>query len=169
MSLRKTLLIICLIISVLCLAAGYTLAGQWIGAILATLMAPAWLLARKYPQSWLLFVCLLVSVGLAAAGILVGASPLLMIFGSGISLAVWDLVSLDVALGSDSSREQTRHFENKHLQALVLAVGFGLVVTLLGRLVSLQIPFIVLIVLIAFTLLALDRVWGYIKKQGNWR
>ena len=158
MPLRKTLLIICLIISVLCLAAGYALTGKWLGAALAILTGPAWLLARKYQESWLLFICLLISVGL------IGAIPLLMIFGSGIALAVWDLVFLDIGLGSDSSGEQTCRYENKHLQVLAMALGFGLVVTSLGRFINLQIPFIVMILLIAFTMFALDRVWTYIKK-----
>src|SRR5690242_12926307 len=61
MPLRKTLFIICLILSVLCLAAGYGIAGHWFGAMLAILTGPAWLLVRKYPRPQLPLVSLLIT------------------------------------------------------------------------------------------------------------
>jgi hypothetical protein len=166
-SIRKTFFVVCLILSVLCLAAGYGSAGQWMGAIVAILMGPAWYLARKYPDSPLPFLCLSGSVGLAIVGKLIGSSSLWMIFGSAAALAVWDLLFLDSALEKYSSMERTRQYENKHLQALMLALGSALLATVFGRWVNIQIPFIVLILFLAFLLFALDRVWGYIKKTGR--
>ena len=125
----------------LCLTAGYGIAGQWIGAAIAIITGLAWLLARKYPASGLPFICLVVSVCLAVVGQLSGSPPLLMICGSGFALAVWDLIFLDDALGSNSSEEQTRQYESKHLQSLALALGFGLLIAFLGRLLNLQDPF----------------------------
>ena len=49
MALRKIFFVICLVVSMLCLAAGYGIAGQWIGAVIAIITGLAWLLARKYP------------------------------------------------------------------------------------------------------------------------
>ena len=167
MSLRKTFFIICLILSVLCLAAGYGIAGQWLGAMLAVLIGPAWWLARNYPGSHLPLVCLLGSVGLAVAGTLIGSPPFLMVIASALALAVWDLLVLDSALGNTSSVEQTRRYENKHLQSLTLALGSGLLAALLGRFLNIQMPFILLMLLITFILFALDRVWGYIKNTGK--
>ena len=43
MSLR-TVFVICLILSGLCLAAGYGIAGHWVGVMLSILIVPAWLL-----------------------------------------------------------------------------------------------------------------------------
>ena len=68
MALRKTFFVVCLVISVLCLAAGYGIAGQWIGAVMAIITGLAWLLARKYPASGLPLICLLASVCLAVVG-----------------------------------------------------------------------------------------------------
>lgn len=135
--------------------------------MIAILIGPAWLLARKYPASRLPLVCLLASVGLAVGGRLLGSPPLWMTFGSAIALAVWDILLLDSALGKNSPAEQTRHYESKHLQSLALALSFSLLATLSGRLLNIQIPFIILILFIAFILFALDRVWGYIKKTGK--
>lgn len=166
MTLRKTSFTVCLVISVLCLAAGYGIAGHWIGAVMAIITGFAWLLARKYPASGLPLICLLASVCMAVVGQRNGSSPLLMICGSGIALAVWDLLLLDVALGNNSSGEQTRYYENKHLQSLVLALGFGFFVAFLGRLLTLQIPFVLLVLFVALAVFSLDRAWGHIKK---WR
>src|SRR5512137_545640 len=99
MTLRRISFIICLITSVLCLAAGYGIARQWIGVIAAITTVPAWLLARRRPGAWLPLPCLLVSVCLAIAGRLTGAPSLLMICGSGFYLATWDLQVLDHELG----------------------------------------------------------------------
>ena len=165
MSLRKALFVICVIISVLSLAGGYGTAGYWIGAAIAILMGPAWWFAQKYPASALSTVCLFIPVGLAVVGSLIGCSPLLMIFGSAAALAAWDLVLLDSAVGNTSSVEQTRHYENKHLQSLLMALGFALFAIVMGRFVNIQLPFVVLLLSLAFTLFALDRVWGYIKKR----
>jgi hypothetical protein len=167
MSPRKPLFTISLIILILCLAAGYGIAGKWLGALLAILIGPAWLLSRKNTEPWLPFLCLLASVGLAVAGRLSGAPYVLMIFCSALSLAVWDLMCLDTALGGSALGAQTRRYENKHFQSLALALGFGLIVALLGHLITLRLPLIVLMLLIAFTLFGLDRVWGSIKRTGQ--
>jgi hypothetical protein len=164
---RKPFFVISLISLVLCLAAGYGIAGKWIGVLGAILMGTAWLFARKNTDPWLPFICLLASVGLAVAGRLLGAPYLLMILGAALALAVWDLKYLDAALGKNSFGAQTRRYENKHIQSLVLALGFALFVVLLGRFINIRIPFIVLMLLIAFVLFALDRVWGYIKRTGQ--
>ena len=166
MTLRKSFFVICLVVSMLCLAVGYGIAGQWIGAVIAIISGLAWLLARKYPFSWLPFICLLMSVGLAVAGRLTGSPPLLMICGSGVALAVWDLLLLDGDLGINSSGRPTRQYENKHLQSLALVLGFGLLVTFLGRLLNPQIPFVLLLLFVALVIFGLDRVVGYIKKRS---
>ena len=162
---RKILFFICMILSVFCLAAGYSIAGQWIGALAAILMVPAWLFVRKHPDTWLPSICLFTSVGLAAVGRLTGSPPGLMICSSGVALAVWDLLFLDDAMGGKSSGEQTRQFESKHLQSLALALGSGLIVTFLGRLLNLQIPFVVIVLLVALLVFGFERIWGAINKQ----
>jgi hypothetical protein len=163
---RKIFFIICLVVSMLCLVAGYGIAGQWIGAVIAVITGLAWLPARKYPTSGLPLICLLASVCLAVVGQLSGASSLLMICGSGFALAVWDLASLDNALGRDSFGEQTRRYENKHLQALALALGSGLIVAFVGHLINFRIPFMLMVFFVALVIFGLERIWGAIKKRS---
>ena len=167
MSLRKTLFVIGLSLFVLCLAVGYGIARHWIGVMIVNLLGPAWWFARKYPGSQLSLVCLLVSVGLAVVGRLLGAPPVFMIFGAAAALAVWDILLLDSALENHSWSEQTRAYENKHFQSLTLALGSGLFVALLGHLTKIELPFVLLMFFIIFILFALDRIWFYIRKTGK--
>jgi hypothetical protein len=165
MSLKKVFFVICIGITALFLGVGFGIAGKWILALIAILIAPAWLFARKYAHTWLPFICLLTSVGLAVVGILIGASSLWMFLGSGFSLAVWDLLLFSAALENNPSGEQARLYEIKHIQSLVLALGFGLLLLFLGRLFTLQIPFPLLILFVTSVLFGLDRTLGDIKKQ----
>jgi hypothetical protein len=166
MSHRKTFFILCLAVSMLCLVIGYGIAGGWIGAVTAIVTGLAWLPARKYPDSGLPLICLIVSVCLAVAGQLIGSPPLLMICGAGLALAVWDLLLLDSALRNNSFGEHTKQYESKHLQSLALALGIGLCVASLGRLLNLRIPFVLLMLFIVLILFGLDRVWSYLKKRN---
>jgi len=169
----KTLFFICLAISMGCLAAGYGIAGLWIGAIITIISGLVWLLARKYPFSWLPHICLSVSVGLTVVGLLTGAVPWLMICGSGFALAAWDLLSLEDALRNISYNEQTRRYENKHLQLLTLAVGLGLMLALVGRTLNFEIPFMesthnfsmVMLLLAALVIFGFERLWAALKKR----
>lgn len=164
--LRKTIFPTCLAVSMLCLTIGYGIAGKWISAAIAIITGLAWLPARKYPTSGLPFICLVMSVCLAVVGRLVGSPPLLMICGSAFALAVWDLIFLNDSLSGNLLEAQTRQYESKHLQSLALALGFGLLMAFLGRLLNLQAPFVVVVLFVAMVIFGLDRAYGYIKKRS---
>jgi hypothetical protein len=167
MAFRKIFFFVCLVVSVLCLTAGYGFAGQWIGAAIAITSGFAWLPARKYAVSWLPHLCLIMAVGLAVTGQLTGSPPLLMICGSGFALAAWDLILLEGILGTSSSGMQVRRYENKHLQSLGLALAAGLLTASLGGWLRLQIPFVAMMLFVALVLLGLNRVWRTIKKRST--
>jgi len=70
-------------------------------------------------------------------------------------------------LGSNpGSGVQTRQYESKHLQSLVLALGSGLLMAFLGRFLNLQLPFVIVMLFIALVIFGLDRAYGYIKKRN---
>jgi hypothetical protein len=164
---RKTFFVVCLVSSMFCLAGGYGIAGQWVGAVIAIITGAAWLLDFKYVDTLLSHICLLVSVCLAVVGLITGSPPLLMICGSGFALATWDLFSLDIALKSGTYGEQTRRYENKHFQSLALALGCGLILEFAGRLLNFQIPFVVMMLFVALVIFGFDRIWSIIKKQST--
>jgi len=166
MVLRKILFITSLVLSTLCLAVGYGIAGRGSGAVIAIITGLAWLLSLKYPGSLLPHICLFVSVGLAVAGRLIGSPALWMICGSTVALAAWDLLLLDDAVKGDSPGGQTGRYENRHFQSLALALGCGLVGVFVGRLLNFQIPFAILMLFVILAVFGLDRVWGYFKRRS---
>jgi hypothetical protein len=102
-------------------------------------------------------------VCLAVAGRLIGSLSFLMIRGSGLALAVWDLIFLNEALGGGkSSEKQTRQYENKYFQSL--ALGLGLLTTFLERLINLHPPFVLMILFVVLIIFGLDHAYGYIKE-----
>ncbi|MBN1266903.1 MAG: hypothetical protein JXA25_15515 [Anaerolineales bacterium] len=164
---RKTALILCLIIAALSPAAGFALAGIYTGVVPSLLAGLLWLPARKYPHSWMPSISLTVSTALAAAGVLNGLSFILMIIGAGAALAGWDLLLLNAELENTQPGEKTRQYESRHMQTLALAVIFGILAALPRYAGNLQIPFFVMIILIAIMLFALDRIWGFLNKGGK--
>lgn len=166
MSPQRIILIICMAASSICIAAGYAFIGQWIGVALTFIAGIIWLYARKYPSSDLPEIGLVLSVGLATAGLLWRSQAVLMLCGSCFALASWDLVSLADELQKSSNEIQTKRFENKRLHSLMLALGGGLAPSLAGRLLHFQINFVVLLIFVGLVILGLDQIWLLIKERS---
>jgi hypothetical protein len=141
-----------------CLAAGYGLAGRWGFLAVSGL---AWL-AGILLAGWSVVV-FVVLVGLAAVGIYEGAGPILMILGATLALASWDLANWEDFVAGGLPAETSARFEWGHHTCLALALGSGLLVIIIGRLVSFQLPFGILVLLAALALLGIDRMWRLVK------
>jgi len=143
----------CLTIGAICLTAGYAAIGQWVLLVLAIL---SWL-AGIFTAGWsaLVFV---VYVGLAAAGIIVGAWPIVMILGATLALAGWDLANWENFVASGPRDKSISQYGWKHYANLGLALGSGLLVTIVGRLVNFRLPFGILAGLVVLVFLGVDLV-----------
>ena len=162
MSLRKIAFSISFILSLLALAAGYFLIGQRFALLVVALLFIGWLLALKYPEpSGLPPICLISSIILAAAGVLLSAVPILMILGAAAALAAWDILLMNhppsIPMDSD--------WEVKHLQTLLAALAGALLLVTAGLWFKLQLPFIVLLLAAATSFFALDRIRLLLKKH----
>jgi hypothetical protein len=62
-------------------------------------------------------------------------------------------------------KEPTRRFEQRHLWSLLLALIIGLAIAIAGRMVTLQVPFILLVAVILLTVFGLDRLWTVLGKS----
>jgi hypothetical protein len=83
-----------------------------------------------------------------------------MILSATFALASWDQVLLDHTLTDRSSSAKTiALLENRHNQGLALALGLGLLIDVAGRMIHLQIPLGVMIILVILVLFSLDRIW----------
>ena len=159
MPVRKILRYVCPMISVTCLGIGFATTGSWIAALVMVFSLLTWLSAIKwpfgFPPSW----TLVFSVSLAAAGLLTGAMPLLMLLGAALALAGWDVVLWDRSLTNNSPPTSLTLIESKHYQSLVMALGLGLLAILAGRLFRFQISFGWMVVIVILALFSLERIW----------
>jgi hypothetical protein len=161
MTLRRFLRWGTLTTGVICLAIGYGLVGRWGLLAVSGLVWLAGILAAGW--STVVFVIL---VGLAAVGICVGAWPILMILGATAALANWDLANWEDFVADGLPTDTSARFEWRHHTYLASALGAGLLVAIIGQLVSFQLPFGILVLLVALALLGVDQMWRLVKGWG---
>lgn len=157
MPLRKASFLVCLLAAGLCLAGGYAIAGSPAGVLFAVLAVLAWLYTWRPANGWLAGLCLAASTCVAAVGVLLQAPSALMILGAALSLAAWDLLLLDHSMPSRDLAPGSRLLEIRRLQSLAAVLGVGLFAAFAGRLVSLSLPFGLMVLAVLLALFALDR------------
>jgi hypothetical protein len=159
MPLRKILAILCPAISAISMAYGFALPGIWFGVITSFFIFGGWLFLLRRPSNGLSVAVLVISVCLSALGLLIGASPLLMVIAATLALASWDFVLFNASLPGEQPGKSVALLEKVHLESLALAVGLGLIVSIAGHFIRFQIPFIVMVLLVILGLFSLERVW----------
>jgi len=82
-----------------------------------------------------------------------------MILSAALALAGWDLLLWDHALPDDLSASMLSRITYSHYSSLALALVFGLLAALAGRLLRIQLPFGVLIFLVILALFSLEGLW----------
>ncbi len=164
MPLRKILSLACLILMLLCMAIGYITVGGWIALATALITLLVWLPIYKWPSSWLPAIALVISAGLAAIGLCVGATPALMLPAATLALALWDLANLNQARAGGPSDRGVSLLEKKNFQSLALALGLALLAIIAGRLVGFQIPFGGMILLVLLAFFGFGRFWRLLSR-----
>ena len=166
MSLRRTLILICATAGAACLVLGYVSAGRGMLALVALVTLPAWWLTYKRPGAFPPVAALVISVGLAAGGLLAGATPWLMLVSATLALAGWDLVLLEHSLpGSSSAATSTlTQFMSLHYTSLALPLGLGLLIAVVVRMIPVQVPFWGMVLLAIFALWSFDRAWRMVGR-----
>jgi hypothetical protein len=134
MSIEKLLFFICIILSLLLFVTGFRETGSWYYYAGMAVYTVIQILFRKKASK----VFLVISTGLAAAAIILGADPLFMILYAGLSLVCWDLVSLDnINLKTESKGE--RFYILERLKSLGIVFITGLVIAFVFSFVRIKI------------------------------
>ncbi len=133
---------ICAAISLLCLAAGFGLAGHWEILLAIPALLLCGLLTRKTAGTATASLLLVLCTLCAALALLADISPYLMITGCSFALVAWDsaLYSFPSA-GNSTLHSSSQRLETLHLRDLVIAIGLGLLLALLGLGIRLHLPF----------------------------
>ena len=135
---HSILLKICLAISTVCLGAGYLASGYWQILLVFPVLALIWFFVVKYSVFWSAAIFLVITISLAAMGILAGFPLFLMLVAGTTALASWELLQFN-----PKQVEIHPLLERNHLKTLGLATGTGLVLALIVSGFSLEIPFVV--------------------------
>jgi hypothetical protein len=157
MVLRIVFRLVCLVLTALCLAIGAAVVEPWLSLAAGPASILVWLAAFRWPSTWMPSLALLVCVSLAAAGLIAGAAPVLMLLAAILALVDWDLAFLGQAV--DPGSTGVALLEKKHYQNLLLAIGLALLVIFIGRVVRIQIPFVAMLLLVTLAFLGIGRFW----------
>jgi hypothetical protein len=161
---RRSLFLFFLTASTAGLATGYAMIDNWPAAGIAFLPGLAMLFHHRIASQWLPLSFLFSMIFLASVGVFLEAPAFLMILVSVFTLAAWDLANLERSMKGGESTQAARRFEGKHMRALALALGLGLVLAAGGLALSSRIPFIVMFLLVIVDLFCLDRAARYLTK-----
>jgi hypothetical protein len=166
MLLRRTLSLACPLMCTLCLAAGNAAIGWGIVVMAGASTGLVWWLAHKRPATSLPSAAFVIAMAWDAAGLLAKAPALLMILSATFALASWDLVLFDDILADNpiSSTSTITLFQNRHYRSLALALGFGLLIVLVGRTIQVQISFVIIGLCVLLALFSIDRIWRALKE-----
>jgi hypothetical protein len=156
---RKILKLICPLASTACLAAGFAAVGQWTAWPGVLLALSAWLLAALRRSGSFSWVALMLSVGLAAAGLLVSIPLPLMMLAATFALAGWDIVLFTNGLTPGVPAGSIRRLAERHYRSLIPALGFGLLAAVAGPAFRIQIPFGGMLLAAILALLSLEGIW----------
>ena len=133
---------ICAAISLLCLTAGFGLAGHWEILLAIPALLLYGFLTRKIAGTATASLLLVLYTLCAALALLADLSPCLMIAGCSFALVSWDSALFSFPnVGNSTLHSSSQRLETLHLRDLVIAIGLGLLLALLGLNVRLHLPF----------------------------
>jgi hypothetical protein len=153
---RKILKLVFPIAWLACLTAGSAGIGLWIVLPGVLLALPVWLAAFKWGSGFFPAAALVLSTGLAAAGLLMSATPVWMILAATFAIAGWDIALFQNNLGGDPPAQGDDPLEKRHYRNLTMALGIGLSAAVAGSMIRIQIPFGWMLLLAAIALLGLE-------------
>ena len=120
-------------------------------------LGAAWLfleIKRTHPLATAFFLAF---AGLAVLGSLKHASPVIVLLGLTTDLAAWDLSRLRARIAGKAEIDALALLETKHLRKLAITASAGFLIALLPLIIQLSINFVVLLLIVLLTVIALRR------------
>jgi len=156
---------ICFFLAIALLVSGFALARLWSGVVISLVYAILWIISYRVQTKWMAPMRLVGYLGLVVAGLLSDLSPFLLIPGISASLACWELddhrltsTRSAIAPGSDSQAKL-------HLLWLVGAIGMGLLISEMSLLLSFELPFGLVVLVVILILFGLVRLIHWLNQS----
>jgi hypothetical protein len=151
-------------VGMLALAAGFLTVGMWAALIVMLPALAAWYFAVRRSSVVAAAAGLVLSVGLAAAGLLLAAPAATMMLGAACALGAWDIVLFQRPPAVPAGAAAPGAFERRHYISLAAALGVGLAIAVAGPLLAIRISFWWTMALVALALAGLEGL-----RRGLWR
>ncbi len=160
---RKLFFYACVLLATACLTTGLWLAGWWGLGLPALLLSAGWVWSLRTSVDWPATATLMLTVVLAAAGLLVGAAPYAMLAAAAAALAAWDGAHVNRRL-QHSPEQAARVFGRRHFETLAAVLAAAVLLTGVGRQVQIETPFLIVLALALLVLWGIDRIWGIVRR-----
>jgi hypothetical protein len=153
-----------LVVAVVCLGGAYGLAGEWLIAPALLACAGFGFLTPRRSILWRSSCLLLGFVALAAVGVLIGLSVVLVLVGTTAALGAWDLANFAETLRMALNSEMARALQQAHLRALFISLAGGILLSVLAATVRLSLPFAGVV---AAALIVVASIAGAVRELGK--
>lgn len=144
-----------ILLSVGCVASGYSLAGYFLPGILLGVLGTTWIIGLIRRWKWVPLPGLLAIYGFAAAGFFLGLPAGLMFLGAIFGLSAWDLSDFYARLRLAAEGDDVPGLERRHILRLMLVLLLGAALSTAALVEHVHISFEWMVVLI------LLGVWGF--------
>ena len=140
-TMHAKLFVVSLALGILFLVAGTAMAGRWEGGLAAFVLLGLVLVYHRRQVQWMPSLLLGLYTLAAAGGLLAGGSPFLLMVGVTAALSAWDLDHSISSLEGNAKTEFGRDQQSKRVLLLAGVIGISLILTSLGLLLRLSLPF----------------------------
>lgn len=157
---------LCLTISTAFLVAGYLSAGWWQILLVFPAVLLLWMLSKYLPGICVPSVLFSSYLLLASLGIWMGLAPYLLVYGSILALAAWELQLFQRGLAGSFQHSNIGYLEKHHLKSLSAVILLGFLITTVGLNFQLKLPFGVAVMLVLFVGFVIERVYFYFNQKS---
>ena len=136
----------------------FTLVGAALNttvALVTAALGAIWLFQEMTGRTPFNYLCFGVFTGVTALGAFGNASILFLLLGISAALVAWDLSRFRRRIRDQEADDEKARIERAHLQKLGVTVALGLLIAVVPALLTISLNFVVLLILMLITLLAL--------------
>ncbi len=141
----------------LCLAASAAAQKQWTWLALVLLLIILWPIQLKVRPAWMTRALFFTDLALMIYAGINRAIPLLLIFAICFMIAAWETANRQKPTQNTPLEISVLKFENRRLIILATALGIAAVIAGVGSLISISLPFVVVLLLGIAIMVSLGR------------
>jgi len=154
-------------LATLLLAVGYALNALWPIAIGVAIVGILWLVGEWRNLGWPASLGFVLFVFVTIYGVLQAVSLIWLLPGTLVTLTAWDLAHFNRYLRRSADVRDETTLKQRHLLRLGVALGFGLLLSVVALGFQTKLNFIWVILLGLFAMLGLGQVVRFLRRESD--